>query len=987
MKIRMCLSMAVCVCVQSVFAGKAWWQQLTRPSVEEAAVRFRNPAAEYGLTLWWGWDGPVDEETIQKDLDTIRSFGFTGVMIEAGYGMTARYLSPEWFNLVRFAVGEAGKRNMRVWIEDEGKYPSGFAGGRFSEERPDLRMQALSVSERIDVEPGQAVSRGLAPDEVSAAAFNAADSTGLSLPVENGRIEWTAPEGKWQVILARHGFMTSPTRSVNNPTRGKDTNASLMDYLNPEAARQFLAWTHEGYKNAFKPEFGRTFMGFMGDEPDYSIRGIPWTGGIFDAFLKEKGYDVRPMTALFFAPKLSDPVRRAKADYWDVWSRLFAENFFRVQHEWCAQNGVSYIVHLNKDDDMPALARSGGDFFRNMKYAAAPGVDAIWSQIWMDHTADYPKYASSAAHTAGKPRAFTESFAAYTHRPTPRQAKWVMDYQLARGINMVQIMFYSSSAGRRPPPEAAGQSDSLKAQGVPGPGPSPPAPRERRNFFESPEFPRIADTMRRVSYMLSQGRPAAQTAMIVPTASVWCGDARANTNSVALARALMENQRDFDWVDEGALVSDVRIKGDRLVNRSGQEYKAVIVPDASVLFKSTVDRLREFAGRGGRVVIMGRGPVLAAGRTFLYAEPAADIPRSVRESAAELSRDVLEYLPPPDVQLDRNCPSLKIMHRKIKDADVYFCFNEDSIPSSCRASLAGRGTAQVWDGESGTIRPLYGVRVADGFASMPLDLGGWESVLVVIGPVPAQSNEGGKPALYLIGDSTVRNGRDDGQDQLWGWGRPLEAYFDTAQVRVENRALGGRSSRTFQTQGLWAAVRDSLKPGDFVMMQFGHNDDGPINTGRARGTLKGTGEEIEETVMDTTGKTETVHTYGWYMRRMIRETTAKGAAAIVLSPVPRDSWEEGKVKRIDKTYGLWAGETARSEGAFFIDLNELVARRYEKEGFDRVHEAYFTSKDHTHTSWAGAALNASMVVEGVHGLKGCSLAKAIQKSKIKNDSK
>ncbi|MCX6634563.1 MAG: glycosyl hydrolase, partial [Acidobacteria bacterium] len=276
---------------------------------------------------------------------------------------------------------------------------------------------------------------------MGALAVNLADSTSRPLEADSGELRWTAPEGKWQVLLVQHQFRTSPTRAVNNPTRGKDTNNSLCDYLNPAATRQFLAWTHEQYKKAIGAEFGRTFLGFMGDEPDYSISGIPWTPAIAAEFERRKGYDVRPHLASFFAPQLSDEARRAKADYWDVWSDLFAENFFGVQAEWCARNGVEYIVHLNHEDMMMALVRSEGDYFKAMRRVHAPGVDAIWNQIWPDKIADFPKLASSAAHLFGRPRAFTESFAAYRIRPNLFEAKWVLDYQLARGINMVQIMF------------------------------------------------------------------------------------------------------------------------------------------------------------------------------------------------------------------------------------------------------------------------------------------------------------------------------------------------------------------------------------------------------------------------------------------------------------------------------------------------------------------------------------------------------------------
>ena len=105
-----------------------------------------------------------------------------------------------------------------------------------------------------------------------------------NVPVANGSIAWTAPAGKWTVIVVEHQFSTSPTRSDTNPKRVKDGTQSLEDYLDPAATAQYLAFTHEQYKKYVGDEFGKTIMGFRGDEPDYSIRGLPWTPKFFDEF-------------------------------------------------------------------------------------------------------------------------------------------------------------------------------------------------------------------------------------------------------------------------------------------------------------------------------------------------------------------------------------------------------------------------------------------------------------------------------------------------------------------------------------------------------------------------------------------------------------------------------------------------------------------------------------------------------------------------------
>ena len=166
-----------------------------------------------------------------------------------------------------------------------------------------------------------------------------------------------------------------------------------------------------------------------------------------------------------------------------------------------------------------------------------------------------------------------------------------------------------------------------------------------------------------------------------------------------------------------------------------------------------------------------------------------------------------------------------------------------------------------------------------------------------------------------------------------------------------------------------------LKPGDFVLMQFGHNDGGPVAGEGARGSLRGGGEAVQEVADETTGKKETVHTYGWYMRKYIADARAKGATPVVLSPVPRNMWgDDGKVLRAANDYGKWAAEAAKTGDAAFIDLNELVARRYEAAGPAKVKELYF-GEDHTHTTPAGARLNAEAVVEGLKGLKECPLSR------------
>jgi rhamnogalacturonan acetylesterase len=225
-----------------------------------------------------------------------------------------------------------------------------------------------------------------------------------------------------------------------------------------------------------------------------------------------------------------------------------------------------------------------------------------------------------------------------------------------------------------------------------------------------------------------------------------------------------------------------------------------------------------------------------------------------------------------------------------------------------------------------------------------------------------------KPVFYIIGDSTVRNGDGSGKNGQWGWGSNMYIYFDTTKISVQNHAIGGRSSRTFITEGRWDKILQTLKKGDYVIMQFGHNDASPLDdTARARGVIRGVGADSIEIWNPIRKIKEVVYTYGWYMRKFVRETKSKGAIPIICSLIPRNNWKDGKVVRSGDSWALWAKQVAEQEGAYFIPLNDLVADKYDALGQEAVKS--FFHGDNTHTSSSGALLNAQLVAVSLKEIK------------------
>jgi hypothetical protein len=714
-------------------AGQQPWQKIQMATAAQVEEGWKTPPPEYGPEPYYGLNGVVSEAVIRRDLDTMKTLGYQAVTVQAGYGMPFAYLSPEYFRFFRTFVDEAKKRNMRVWIVDDAGYPSGFAGGKFTELKPEMRMQALVVAQKISAAAGEEVKATVAGATVAVTAINADDGATVAVPVTDHAINWTAPAGHWAVMVVEHQFKTSPTRSDTNPKRVKDGTQSLEDYLDPAATTQYLAFTHEQYKKAVGDEFGKTIMGFRGDEPDYSISGLPWTPKFFERFTEVKGYDVRPYLAAFLQPrdtKLTGAQTRAKADYYDVFSQMFRDGFFKPQGDWCAANHLEYQVHLNHEEMEMDLTRSEGEFLRDMQYVQVPGIDTIWHQIWKDTVSDFPRLAASASHVYGHPRAFTESFAAYRPAPNVEMARYILNEQFVRGVNLVETMYFPASS-------------------------TPNA--HRSSYMEDPAYPALLSYVRRMSYLMSMGRPTASVALYLPSSSMWMGDAAADAAFVSTERMLSERQIDFDIVNDDALAKDLIAGRGTLATASGNRYGTIILPNVSLLSQAALNRLHAVASGGGHVLFLGRTPSLISGRTILDARAAtaADFswasvvagelsptptppaqppasPPSPQVVPDAIVQGVSKAVIVPEVKLDTPSTALRYMRRRLKDADVYLFFNEGAEDFVRNVTVRSPGRRiERWDPQTGTASPMK-ASGRNGSMTVPLSLRPYETSVLVV---------------------------------------------------------------------------------------------------------------------------------------------------------------------------------------------------------------------------------------------------------------
>lgn len=248
-----------------------------------------------------------------------------------------------------------------------------------------------------------------------------------------------------------------------------------------------------------------------------------------------------------------------------------------------------------------------------------------------------------------------------------------------------------------------------------------------------------------------------------------------------------------------------------------------------------------------------------------------------------------------------------------------------------------------------------------------------------------QKREKGKPMVFLCGDSTGKNADKD-PDGMWGWGSQGYTVFDAKKCVFQNQAKAGRSTRTYLDEERWEEVYNSLEPGDFVLIQFGHNDIGGIDKQKERGVIATAEDTCHVYHMESNGKYKVIYSFGWYIRKMVRDAQEKGATPIILSFTPRNEWHQGKgevrgtfypvdekankqyiERRNDNYIPAWDKQIAEECGVAFVDVHNITADVLDKLGKEKA-AAYF-NHDHTHTSLKGAQLNAQSVAKGLKAIK------------------
>ena len=600
------------------------------------------PSPGYGPLPWWVWNGTMKYAEIERQLGLMKNAGMEGWTLWARFGLEMEYLSHDFMQRLQFAVEKSAQLGLEVWAFDEFAWPTCSAKGAVAEMDPAYRMRVLSCFAR-DVNgeeeitfspdwgksgfygpgesesPGADQSRSQEPERAPISPYMFPETTeegnrlffsprlerALAVPLLDGHmlieqaaditgscddltLRWTAPAGSWRILM-----LISRDFGFN------------IDVLNPDAVRGFLDLTHEKYKRYFGEHFGSTFKGFFSDETrmirDTQHRfpepTVAWSKDLFQR-LEARGIDgLDPCLAAVFADRNDPNIGRRRLDYWDLVTDIYSEAFYRQLRDWAEDNGVIYTGDCFSED--ASVLSNLGDYFKMVRPYHMPGLDALGlpSNQSREHFKS-PKFPSSVAHQNeghGAGRCLCEGPGLLGWGTTIEEMKHVTDWMYVFGVNLLipNAMHYTIAH------EQLYETPSYFFQWTLWP------------FY--PAWDRYTANLGRA---LTRGVHCAPIAYYYPTETLLSlyqpmkpggrqGSFLDQMTEVfgvisETASELLARQIDFDYLDRTSLARATVRKGQ--LELAGESFPLVLVPAATVMAKSSAEKLREFAAAGGKIL-------------------------------------------------------------------------------------------------------------------------------------------------------------------------------------------------------------------------------------------------------------------------------------------------------------------------------------------------------------------------------------------------
>ena len=728
-------------------------------SKQLAEQLFRHPTCEYRGTPFWAWNGKMNIETLDEQIDIMKKMGLGGFHMHVRTGMDSPYLDEEFMGYIRFCVEKAKKEKMLAWLYDEDRWPSGTAGGIVTADHPEYAMQALLFT-----------CVPYAPDRPHAPKCSEPGRGRMKHRQDNGDLL-----AVYDVQLNADGTLKAARRiAENDEAQGTKWYAYVeyatddpwfndhpyADTLNPKAIEKFIEVTHEAYRKDFQEDFGKTVPAIFTDEPQFANKQnlsfstekrdvfFPWTGDLIEEFRDRHQEDLLDRLPELVWQLPDGKISTLRYRFHNMIADRFAAAFCRQIGDWCEHNGIALTGHVMAESTLVKQTQHVGDAMRCYPHFGIPGIDMLCDF----HEYNTAKQTQSIVRQDGKEGMMSELYGVTGWDYDFRGYKLQGDWQAALGVTVrVPHLTWMTMKGeaKRDYPAAIG--------------------------YQSPwweEFSLIEDHFSRLNTALTRGKAKVRVGVVHPIETFWLHwgpeDKTATIRRqlddqfARLTETLLFGLIDFDFISEACLPQQCAQGGNPL--KVGEmAYDAIIVCGSHTLRSTTVSRLDAFQKAGGKLIFVGECPTLvdavpspAVQPLYQHAEKLNFDPSAIIDAL-----DAQRFL---DVRTQLGQRVDHLIYQLREDGDAKWLFIANGKNPVCpdvenapvlRFILNGEYSVTLYDTLSGEITP-FAVQYRDGKTLFERTWFMHDSLLLhltegreISAAAPAQTLAKGRPELLL----------------------------------------------------------------------------------------------------------------------------------------------------------------------------------------------------------------------------------------------
>ena len=532
--------------------------------------QFIDPPREFSVMPFWFWNDTLKADEIVRQIKDFDEHGVYGFVIHPRMGLpkNMKFLSSEMLSLMKVAIEEAERRDMKVILYDEGSYPSGSCEGQVVARNPAHAARGLA---KIDLKSGEELNLGKDMNLVTISARSDGQRFAVVECPSEGHIRglhWIDEE------------------------KEKEDLPPAGDILNPEAVTSFIDLVYDRFADNFKQHFGKTVIAIFTDEPNPLGRGnkkgmVPGNAKLIPQINKILGYDFKPYFADLWYENSPD-WEKHRADYNRAIAICMEENYYGRLSKWCESHGIALTGHPAGSMDLGA-----------QKYFQIPGQDLVWRYVEPGEKAlngehsTMAKGASSAMVHLNRRRNSNELYGAYGHNLTYDEMVWLANWCFIRGQNLLypHAFFYSIRGARF--------------------NERPPDVGPHAKWWDT--YKTFADACRRLSWLNTDSREVCEIAIL--------GDA--NWLPDRAAKVCFQNQFDFNYLEINQLVSEAVTDADG-VHLGGMNYSTVVLNGLNNLPEKVIPVLHQLEG-SGRLIIYEDSPFTSVFPKAIWAKNPKDL--------------------------------------------------------------------------------------------------------------------------------------------------------------------------------------------------------------------------------------------------------------------------------------------------------------------------------------------------------------------------